>query len=120
MTISTSNRIRNPEVRKNLWAKAILIFFCGCLVPGCRSPLPDQGEGRGEGLEDFRGLVAAVPTPHLDPLPFAQGRGERSQVCWLSLGMPFDQDHVGLGCAVAHFARFAVLLAIQPLFGALR
>ena len=30
----------------------------------------------------------------------------------------FDEDHVRLGGAVAHFARFAVFLAVQPFFGA--
>jgi hypothetical protein len=34
--------------------------------------------------------------------------------------MTFDQDHVCPGCAVAHFARFAILFAIQPVLGALR
>jgi hypothetical protein len=38
----------------------------------------------------------------------------------LGRGMPFDQDHVCPGGAVAHFARFAVLFAIEPLLRALR
>jgi hypothetical protein len=33
-------------------------------------------------------------------------------------GVPFDQDHVCPGCAVAHFARLAVFLAIEPFPGA--
>jgi len=31
---------------------------------------------------------------------------------------PLDQDHVCLSRPMPHFARFAVFLAIQPLFGA--
>ncbi len=31
--------------------------------------------------------------------------------------MPLDQNHVCLRCAVAHFARFAVLFAIEPFPG---
>jgi hypothetical protein len=38
----------------------------------------------------------------------------------LRLGMPFDQDHVCPGGAVAHLARFAVFFAVEPFLGALR
>jgi hypothetical protein len=31
----------------------------------------------------------------------------------------FNDDHVGLSCAMPHFARFAVFLAVEPFFGPL-
>jgi hypothetical protein len=33
--------------------------------------------------------------------------------------MSFDEDHICPGCAVAHFARFAVFFAVEPFLGAL-
>ena len=41
------------------------------------SPLPQQGEGESEGLSGAS--RAHRRTPHLDPLPFFEGRGENSR-----------------------------------------
>jgi hypothetical protein len=41
------------------------------------SPLP-QGEGGDEGFS--RATRAGRPTPHLDPLPFSEERGEKRRV----------------------------------------
>jgi hypothetical protein len=42
------------------------------------TPLPQQGEGEGEGLFEATGMDSK--TPHLHPLPFSEGRGEKGQV----------------------------------------
>ena len=42
------------------------------------SPLPRQGEGEGEGFS--RATRTVRRTPHLNPLPFAEGRGGKSRV----------------------------------------
>jgi hypothetical protein len=39
------------------------------------SPLPQQGEGEGEGLS--KAARASGKTPHLSPLPFSKGRGDK-------------------------------------------
>jgi hypothetical protein len=39
------------------------------------TPLPNQGEGEGEGLS--KATRAGGATPHLNPLPFSEGRGEK-------------------------------------------
>jgi hypothetical protein len=44
-----------------------------------RSPLPPQGEGEGECLSEAT-RVGIFETPHLSPLPFSEGRGEKKQV----------------------------------------
>ena len=43
------------------------------------SPLPQQGEGEGEGEGLSRASRAHRRTPHLNPLPFFEGRGENSR-----------------------------------------
>jgi hypothetical protein len=43
-----------------------------------RSPLPAQGEGEGEGLPAAT-RTAFFETPHLSPLPFSKGRGEKKR-----------------------------------------
>jgi hypothetical protein len=42
------------------------------------TPVPQQGEGEGEGLFEATGMDSK--TPHLHPLPFSEGRGEKGQV----------------------------------------
>jgi hypothetical protein len=42
------------------------------------SPLPQQGEGEGEALSEA--TCAASEAPHLSPLPFSEGRGEKGHV----------------------------------------
>jgi hypothetical protein len=43
------------------------------------SPLPRQGEEEGEGLSEAP-RAGSSETPHLSPLPFSKGRGERINV----------------------------------------
>ena len=40
------------------------------------SPLPQQGEGEGEGLT--KAARASGKHPHLSPLPFSKGRGDKN------------------------------------------
>jgi hypothetical protein len=55
--------------------------YSGSNMPGAYgSPLRRQGEGEGEGL--FEGTRADSETPHLSPLPFSKGRGERIHVAF--------------------------------------
>jgi hypothetical protein len=42
------------------------------------TPLPQQGEGEGEGLFEATGMDSKAP--HLHPLSFSEGRGEKGQV----------------------------------------
>ncbi len=42
------------------------------------SPLPRQGEEEGEGLSEA--IRAYSESPHLGPLPFSEGRGEKKYV----------------------------------------
>lgn len=62
--LTTSRRLEYSECSNTLCAHG--------------SPLPRQGEGEGEGLSHK--TCAARQTPHLDPLPFSKGRGERRRV----------------------------------------
>ena len=54
----------------------------------------------------------AIPSGIADP-----GYNDRLPAGLLR-SVPFDQDHVCLRCAVAHFAWFAIFLAIEPFLGA--
>jgi hypothetical protein len=42
------------------------------------SPLPQQGEGKGEGLS--KAARTGSQTPHLSPLPFSDGRGDKDHL----------------------------------------
>ena len=42
------------------------------------SPLPGQGGGEGQGFSE--GTRVADETPHLNPLPFSEGRREKGHV----------------------------------------
>jgi len=69
---------------------------------------------------NFYGNLAApsgIDDPGYNDWPFqvAAPKEFGSALLWLDA---FDQDHVCPGCAVAHFARFAVFLAIEPFLGA--
>ena len=59
--LSTSRKLeRSEQLKMLLW------------------PLPQQGEGEGEGL--FEATDMDSKTPHLHPLFFSEGRGEKGQV----------------------------------------
>jgi len=63
-TLSASRKLERSEQLKMLRR------------PG--TPLPQQGQGEGEGLCEATGMDSK--TPHLHPLPFPEGRGEKGQV----------------------------------------
>ena len=56
-------------------------------------------------------------SPQTDRKSRPRSIGKRAR---LLCDMPFHQDHICPGCAVAHLARFAIFLGVEPFPGALR
>src|SRR5439155_25785008 len=81
-----------------------------------RFSLARERGGRGSRKSSLTGRCSPDPSPSSSPLCLGERR--QYETCWLSLGVPFDQDHVCLRCAVTHLAWFAIFLAIEPFLGA--
>jgi hypothetical protein len=94
-SISTSNRIRKNRDSQKIAGESNVKFFGGKLA--APSGIDDPG---------YNDRLCARPPC----------KAKASQGLWPR--MPLDQDHVGFRCAVAHFARLAVFLAIEPFPGA--